>query len=56
MEAPVVGLSGIEIWSSDGLSIMGSPASARSVFQRVAVIDRNLGNHVGKTVPCTRGK
>ena len=33
--APVVGLGRVEIWSSDGASTIGSPASARSVFQRV---------------------
>jgi hypothetical protein len=33
--APVMGLGRVEIWSPDGPSTIGSPASARSVFQRV---------------------
>jgi hypothetical protein len=36
--APVVGLGRIEIWSSDGPSTIGSPASARSVFQRIQLL------------------
>lgn len=36
--APVVGLGRVEIWSSGGPSTIGSPASARSVFQRVQLL------------------
>ena len=36
--APVVGLGCVEMWSSEGPSTIGSPASARSVFQRVQLL------------------
>jgi hypothetical protein len=36
--APVVGLVGVESWPFGGPSTIGSPASARSVLQRVQLL------------------
>ena len=36
--APVAGLGGVESWPFGGPSTIGSPASARSVLQRVQLL------------------